>query len=276
MKEHKFGGGWTELKLAAIKDYLNFYTSALKNQSFNLHYIDAFAGNGLVTITDSGENRIIDGSAKIALETSPAFYHLHLIDKKISHAKALRVLCGEYQTQSTTVYHGDANRDLLSILNGIDWRNNRAVLFLDPYGLKVKWPTLQAIAQTKAIDLWFLFSISGLYRQTARNYHFVDPDKEAAITQCLGTDEWHNAFYAESSQQDLFGDPAVERVVEWRDLLRYVQDRLRALFCTVSDPLILPPKGAPLFALFFAMNNPRAINLSMKAANHILKKYGNH
>lgn len=28
--EHRFGGSWTEIKLNAVSDYLNFYTAALK------------------------------------------------------------------------------------------------------------------------------------------------------------------------------------------------------------------------------------------------------
>lgn len=272
--EHRFGGGWTELKLNAVKDYLSFYTLALKKQSFKLHYIDGFAGTGQVTIQEDGADRIIEGSAKIALENTPSFYRLHLIDEKKSHAKALEALSAKYPEQDARVYHGDANRELRTILNSVDWRNNRAVLFLDPYGLKVEWKTLRQIAATKAIDLWFLFSLSGLYRQAARNYAAMDSDKERAITLCLGTDEWKQAFYETSPQHDMFGEPAVTRVAEWSDLLRYVQARLSTLFAKVPDPLILPPSGAPLFALFFAVSNPAAITLSMKAARHILGKYG--
>ena len=31
---HQFGGPWTEIKLDAITDYLNFYQNALKNRKF--------------------------------------------------------------------------------------------------------------------------------------------------------------------------------------------------------------------------------------------------
>ena len=42
----EFGSVWTEAKLDAIENYLNFYTNALKNKNLNFVYIDAFAGSG--------------------------------------------------------------------------------------------------------------------------------------------------------------------------------------------------------------------------------------
>lgn len=43
---HKFGGIWTQKKVEVLEHYLSFYVQALKNQNFNLHYADAFAGTG--------------------------------------------------------------------------------------------------------------------------------------------------------------------------------------------------------------------------------------
>ena len=41
-----FGGPWTQEKLEILRRYLDAYTTALKNQPFDLWYIDAFAGSG--------------------------------------------------------------------------------------------------------------------------------------------------------------------------------------------------------------------------------------
>jgi|WetSurMetagenome_2_1015567.scaffolds.fasta_scaffold293415_2 three-Cys-motif partner protein len=69
MTAHRFGGGWTQIKLDVLEKYLSAYVTALKNKQFELLYIDAFAGTGEVT-TKSGSGEPIDGSAKIALGTS--------------------------------------------------------------------------------------------------------------------------------------------------------------------------------------------------------------
>jgi three-Cys-motif partner protein len=44
----RYGGSWTIEKLEILERYLDAYTRALKNKSFNLMYIDAFAGTGYV------------------------------------------------------------------------------------------------------------------------------------------------------------------------------------------------------------------------------------
>lgn len=44
--KHTFGGLWTQEKLQVLEKYLQFYATALKNQPFTLHYVDAFAGTG--------------------------------------------------------------------------------------------------------------------------------------------------------------------------------------------------------------------------------------
>lgn len=89
--EHAFGGAWTEIKLDAVRYYLEFYTGALRNQAFDLWYIDAFAGSGERTeLRESGglidgtpvelKNIQLDGSAKRAMAINPPFKHLIFIE----------------------------------------------------------------------------------------------------------------------------------------------------------------------------------------------------
>jgi len=275
MNEHKFGGAWTELKLNTISKYLGFYTKALNNvkkrYGWNLIYIDAFAGTGECTVKDSDVP--IDGSAKIALQTVPCFDQYIFIEENEGYSIALDKLCTEHSDKETHVYNDDANDRISDICNSINWKKNRAVMFLDPYGMEVKWPTLEGIAKTKAIDVWYFFPLSGLYRQAARKYVSLDEGKEKAIDELLGTTEWRSAFYEKPAQGDLFdADPSAERTLEWDGLIRYVRDvRLKSIFAEVSKPLILPRTGVPRFALFFAVSNPGAVGLSMKVANYILK-----
>ena len=42
-----FGGAWTRQKLEILRRYLDTYTTALKDQPFELIYVDAFAGAGV-------------------------------------------------------------------------------------------------------------------------------------------------------------------------------------------------------------------------------------
>jgi three-Cys-motif partner protein len=110
-----------------------------------------------------------------------------------------------------------------------------------PYGMTVDWTTLKAIADTKAIDIWYLFSLSGLYRQAARRIDTVDQTKRAAISRMLGSDDWEKELYAPSPQKNLLSelaDPAeLQREADVRGLEKYVQARPSKLFPLVLGPI---------------------------------------
>lgn len=153
------------------------------------------------------------------------------------------------------------------------WASTRAVMFLDPYGMSVKWETLEAIRRTEAIDVWYLVSLAGLFRQAARKEDALDETKSAALTRILGTTEWQQAWYQESQTGDLFGENRMYRTANVLEMEQYVGRRLAALFPKVLKPLTLRDnRGIPIFALFFAISNPEqsAIRLASRIAGHIL------
>ena len=278
--EHSFGGVWTLIKLEALEKYLVAFNTALSRQSFTRIYIDAFAGTGRCDIKVDGEKTSVDGSARRALGTNPPFDKFCFIELRPKKLAALKALEAEYPGKSIEVIHDDANAALKTLCGKYQWRNERAVLFLDPFGMHVEWSTLEAIAQTEAIDVWYLFPYSGLYRQAAKNADAMDSDKEESITRLLGTDEWRQAFYVPKRQATLFvGDDGDEREADHRQMLDFVSKRLKGLFPAVTEPKVLyqsgdskNPSGAPLFALYFAASNPKpaAFGLATKIAKAIL------
>lgn len=278
--EHSFGGVWTLSKLEALEKYLVAFNTALSRQNFNRIYIDAFAGTGRCDIKVDGKNRNVDGSARRALNTNPSFDKFFFIELKARKLSALKTLQSEYSSKPIGIIQEDANVALKALCGKHDWKNTRAVLFLDPFGMHVEWSTLEAIAKTGAIDVWYLFPYSGLYRQAAKNADAMDSDKLESITRLLGTDEWRKEFYAPQRQTDLFGNETGDaREADHADMLKYVSKRLKTLFPAVAEPKILyqagdskNPSGAPLFALYFAASNPspKAYGLALKIAKDIL------
>lgn len=278
--EHSFGGVWTLIKLAALEKYLVAFNTALSRQNFTRIYIDAFAGTGRCDINVDGEKTSVEGSARRALGTYPPFDKYCFIELKSKKLTALKALGSEYLGKAIEVIPDDANVALKALCSRHNWRNSRAVLFLDPFGMHVEWSTLETIAKTEAIDVWYLFPYAGLYRQAARNANAMDSGKEEAITRLLGTDEWRKAFYAPKRQGNLFdSESGDERQADHRQMLEFVSLRLKGLFPMVTDPKILyqagdskNPSGAPLFALYFAASNPnpKAHGLAAKIAKDVL------
>jgi three-Cys-motif partner protein len=269
-----------------IEGYLKAFTTALRPRFSELWYIDAFAGTGSRTVrVEARDGDLFDapapeqieqrrGSAKIAIDVSPPFHRLVFIDSKPRHCAALRELAAQYPNREIVVVEQDANRSIQKALAWKDWRSTRAVMFLDPYGMDVEWATLVATAKTKAVDIWFLFSLSGLYRQATRSSEHITPDKRAAITKILGTDEWEKELYSDLGQADMFGGAPATRTADVRGLERYVQGRLETIFAKVFPPLALPIEQKPQrFSLFLCISNddPKALGLATRIGDHILK-----
>ena len=106
-------------------------------------------------------------------------------------------------------------------------------MFLDPYGMSVSWETLKLIRSTRAIDVWYLVSLAGLFRQATKDWNAIDEVKRAAITRMLGTDEWETAWYERAVGNDLF-DAADEQHQRTADV-----DRIEA-FATKKARIAVP------------------------------------
>ncbi|ADH91612.1 conserved hypothetical protein [Ancylobacter novellus DSM 506] len=287
---HEFGSeDVTETKLRLLEEYIQAFATALRGKFPRIWYIDAFAGTGSRTIrigaTDANmfgeaKEETVDrkrGSARIALDVQPHFDRLIFMEQRKKHYDALMELRQQHPQRDIFVLQGDANDIIQSQLHLADWRGTRAVIFLDPYGMNVDWKTLECIAATGAIDVWYLFSLSGLFRQAARNISGIDQHKRAAITRMLGTSEWESELYQrEEVFTDLFGTESKherQRIADVAGLERYVTRRLRTIFPMVLEPFALPPVRRPqIFSLYFALSNkdPKAIGLAKKIAGHIL------
>lgn len=292
--DHEFGGVSTDLKLSMVEGYLSAFMVALRSRFTRLWYIDAFAGTGARTIKhvaapsnlleDAREARVERrrGSAQIAIETVPGFDRLSFIDLKKKHWRALCDLRDAHPDRNIDAIRGEANAEILKLIRGQSWAGQRAVMFLDPYGMHVHWTTLEAIRATGAIDVWYLVSLEGLYRQASTDGAKITLRKRAAISRMLGTDEWEAAWYTADDVPPLLkglDDPRLNlesstRTANIDDISRFVTARLRSLFPKVLPPLRLKNRaGVPAFLLYFAMANdePRAIGLATKIAAHILK-----
>ncbi|HID82052.1 MAG TPA: three-Cys-motif partner protein TcmP [Thiotrichales bacterium] len=271
--EHNFGGPWTLIKLDVLEAYLKAYTLALKNQGLTLTYIDAFAGTGQCTVQLGDSHVTEDGSAIRALNVEPAFQKYIFIENEKPKIAALKKIQTNYPDRNIEVIEGDANQVIRNLCASAHWGGQRAVLFLDPYGMEVDWHTLEVICATQAIDLWYLFPLSGLYRQATRKRINITEDKRQAINRILGTNEWEQDIYSHSGQLTLLdNDEAEYDRIDVEGLIDYVSERLKQLFPGVSHGLLLKRDNIPMFTLYCAIANeqPKAIGLALKLANYII------
>ena len=279
----KFGGNWTEEKLNIFTSYLDAYLIALQNQKFKKIYIDAFAGTGEIETSDGGQ--FLVGSAKRALESEKKFDHYYFIEADSQKAGELQNMINSEFPQMrgiVTIYCGDANDKLAEIISNVDWRYNRGLLFLDPYATQVNWATLENVAQTKSIDVWYLFPFSALERMLPKNGKY---DKwEDCIDRLLGDAGWRKEFYKKDPQMtlfDLFPEPGQsdgERMVKDANpdyIKEYILSRLGTIFpCVTKQARIFRnSRNSPMFLFCFAIasESPKAQGLALRMADYILK-----
>ncbi len=281
----KFGGNWTKEKLNIFTSYLDAYLVALQNQRFNKIYIDAFAGTGEIETSDGGQ--ILVGSAKRALNADRKFDRYFFIERDKKKAAELQdMINAEFPdlTSIVTIYCGDANEKLAQIISDLDWRYNRGLLFLDPYATQVNWTTLENVAKTKSIDVWYLFPFSALNRMLPRDGKFET--WEGCIDRLLGDSGWQTAFYKEDPQGllfDLSPDTGVSnsgtrkiKDANPENIKAYIISRLETIFpCVSKHPRLFKNcRNSPLFLFCFAISNESksAQGLALRIADHILKK----
>ena len=288
MSRQKFGGSWTEEKLERVAKYLERYTTALKNQRFQLLYIDAFAGTGYRTVQDikaEGQlpldlpevGMLAKGSARRALEVTPAFDRYVFIERNKKNFDQLVRLKIEFadKLDRMTFINKEANTAITSLCEAVKWQSNRAVMFLDPYGMQVNWTTIEKIAATKAIDLWYLFPAGmGVNRLTPHDAQ-IPSEWRAALDRMLGETSWRDEFYVQSETTDLFGTVTAKRRKQ-SDIARieaYFLGRLRTIFAGVAEhglPL-RNSKQQCMYLLTFACGNPRGATIALRIAEAILK-----
>tara|TARA_Y100000815_G_scaffold227679_1_gene216349 strand:+ start:492 stop:1385 length:894 start_codon:yes stop_codon:yes gene_type:complete len=297
MEPQVFGHEHTLKKLEAVEAYLGMFTTALKDK-FDLLYIDACAGSGSsipkCALGKDGETSdqipllepaevvadtddIIVGSALRALDVKHPFDRYLFNDKKRKNVNALRREVKarfSHLEERVTITQFDANEMLLRICQTTNWRNTRAVVFLDPFGLQIKFGTLQALANTHAVDVWYLVPVFAMFRQV-RGDGEVLPDGGRSVDEALGTADWRNVLpIEEKGQIDMFGERSKKKAVDVSWFEKIAQDRLRSAFDgrVVDQVLPLGKPGLHEFSLMFAWANPqKSARLASKFASVVLK-----
>ena len=281
---HLFGGDWTQEKLRMLRNYLREYTKIMAKQPFTFGYIDAFAGAGYIRAEEAIENetslfpgfddeeskKFLQGSVQTALEVEPPFQKYVFIEKDAKSFQELTKIKQKYPRKEIDLVNTDANEWLLDSCDK-DWTSHRAVVFLDPYGMQVKWETMEAIAKTKAIDVWILFPLGIGANRLLKRRGNLPPEWEEKLNELLGTVEWKKRFY--ESNPTLFGGESRNKTIDLQGIGNFYNERLKEIFEQVADnprPLY-NSRNNPMYLFCFAAANPKGGPTAVRIARHILK-----
>jgi three-Cys-motif partner protein len=283
-----FFGLHTEEKLQVLQKYLAAYQKVLKKTSFKTIFFDAFAGTGDLPLEQAGglfqdveeAEAFIEGSARRALAVDRPFDKYIFVEKSKRKAALLQGLKTDFPTLADRIQieTADANSAIEKFCNEVDWKRHRAVMFLDPFGNQVGWKTLETIAGTRAIDVWYLFPAHlGVNRQISAKAEF-DSDKAASLDWVLGTGAWREEFVASLREIDLWGEER-ERLVKQASVdsvTRFMIKRMKGIFkgVVLDEWLPLGRGGSHWYSLLFACANPNpaATDIAERVARAVMKR----
>lgn len=290
MSDPRFGGDWTERKLSILENYLNAYTTALKdkpriNNPFRLIYIDAFAGSGKVEVNRSEADvngeiiSFLEGSAVRAIRvTDKPFDELIFVEQnRTRYSQLKRRLESDYADRNLKFRNEDANEFLLRLER--NWRICRGVLFLDPFGTQIEFRTIQKVASLNALDTWILVPVSAIARllPKGKDPRAISQGNSNRLNRIYGDESWRDGLYRVSSQGELFGrrpwirDPGIEGLwgIYEQKLKEAFGNRLLGESLTLKNS-----KNPPMYKLIFCCGSPssKAIGVSKRIAGHLIQE----
>lgn len=287
-----FGGEWTDKKLQALVYYLEAYLTIMhgneRARSFRTTYLDGFAGSGRFKPRQSeSQMRLGDlddeyravaefalGSPMRVLNLNKLFDRYIFIDRSRRNVRELQRLSQEFPDRNIHTLRGDANKLIREWVKGLE-QNDRAVAFLDPFGMEVEWATIEAIGATRKIDMWLLVPVGQAIVRLMPRTGLI-PEWNKALTRFFGTDEWQARFFPDVGQRDLFGvEGGRQRMVNETGLTQFMTERLHTCFPGVLDkPIPLRNKqGLALFYLYFAVGNEVAVQPALRIARDAARKF---
>lgn len=289
----EFGAEHTLLKQEVVLDYLTAYLTVMREQRFRLSYIDAFAGSGWRRsgTDETGGLFLSEAEARMGCALSvlrmpsPHRFHRYVLGDLMR--RNVRSLQSAYDAarasgealptpEAVQILRTDANR-LVELecqrLETLPY--DRAVMFLDPYGMQVSWRSIERIAATGKVDLWLLIPTGMAVARVMPRSGDVPPNWRKALDRFFGGTGWQNDMYTESPP-DLFGVSSLRREATLQDITDYVLRRLRDTFGPGVHPtgLDLSIAGRRAYLLAFACSNrkPAAYRIALNIADHLITK----
>ena len=290
MVQDAFGGKHTVEKLNRLEKYLERFLVAFQNLNWvdETVYFDAFAGTGVVPKSGTApslplgvdDQAFIIGSVQRALRLELSFGRYIFAEKNRKKAAELKTrLTSDFPEKMNLVevQTVDANEALRNFCNEPGWATRRAVVFLDPCGSQVSWETLELLAGTRAVDVWYLFpAFWDVTRQIGKKGSVHETHK-GALDRLVGTDAWQALIKTKTESADLFGEVQEQKYsdADAESVTEFMIGRMKKIFegGVLDEWLPLGKDNSHRFSLIFACANPspKANALAMRLARAVIR-----
>lgn len=289
---NSWGGDWTEKKLNAFEKYVQAYLTIMnKNRTkwgWELVYFDGFAGCGARTVPETEESCMSSltfeddiaagydaqtsykGAAERVMQINMHnFDYLLFMDKNPKACEQLKErltpLKKDYQRFDCRT--GDANEGLIAVAQYLhEYPKTKALIMLDPFGMQIKWDSLEMLKGLNGVDLWLLLPSGVIVNRLLKKDGTLKYPEKLKSFFGLPEEKIMESFYEKDSQLSIFGEE--QNYLKKTDSIRRISqlyiERLQTIFpCVPKNPLVLcNNNNTPIFHFIFASYNKVASKIA--------------
>lgn len=285
----EWGGSWTEKKLDAFAKYVKAYLTILKrNPYWETIYFDGFAGSGerrkecenpLYTQLQISidEEKTYKGSAERILSFSNelSFDYYYFIDSDANSLRRLESKLASYPRRKENQFqfkNGDCNNFLRDLANALNKKKYAALIFLDPFGMQVRWESIENLRGTRS-DIWILVPTGLIVNRLLNRKGELKHSAKLQTFFGLSEKEILDFFYKKEIVNTLFGEQEMIRKIEKpieKIAMLYIKQLSTIWDYVTETPLkLVNSKGVPIFHFVFASNNANAKKIAYQIIQNV-------
>lgn len=253
---------WSRNKLEILQAYLPAFNQAAKSVEERV-YLDLMAGEPENFDRDTRQK--FDGSARIALSTTPSFTRFAFGELPPRAARIKADLEARHPGAPFRVYPGDCNvtvKGMLADLNDVRWAPMFA--FLDQQAAELRWETMATLAAFRKgkfkAEQWILWSPAMIVKGATGSNGDAFADR---VDRMYGSDRWRKILGARQADSITASAFRAEMV----NLLRWQFETELGYRHTIRIPMTMK-SGTALYDMVFATDH----EAGLKIMSHLYKK----
>jgi len=244
-------GRWSKRKYHFLGNYLDMFSTGMKNRWPYRHYVDLFAGPGMARVRDHGT--ILVGSPLLAARVRDPFSKLHLCEANQAKFDALRErIARERLDTKPQVIMGNANECVDQIIADIPAQGALTLVFADPYGLHLDFDTVRKLAGRRCDLIVLLADNMDALRNWATYYY---DNKNSNLDRFMGESGWRGA---------LTESPSDRLAASLRD--RYCEQLRTIGFKHFGWERVFNDRNVDIYTLLYASGSPVGLSFWEKAS----------
>lgn len=274
-KSGRWGGGWTLEKIQIFLKYLKAYLQIMKAQCFELIYFDGFAGSGKIELNSEYESLIESVALQVlAIDEPKPFDIYYLVELDEKKAKQLKVKAVQkFPRKKVHVVAQDCNNKLVSLSKYLtDNKYSRALAFIDPFGMQIKWASLETFKDL-GCDMWILVPTGVAVNRMLTNDGDIKDSWKGKLEDFFGLpqEEIMKRFYQTKTDLTLFGEVSHGQKMEnsIQKIIDLYRGRLESIWKFVSEPFPMHNRTGSIMYHFILASQNKA---GKKIADEIISK----